>query len=272
MSDVQYITGIVKSAETITGISGASTFAGTDTRGYFFYDSKLKLIGQIRSRLLPSDIPEYDYIVDGSSGIHVRADWVQDIQTEVYWDQVLVDTEVQVSNDNLSWKNMYFAQYDVSSPDGKPYYVWVGGRTSFSTIGGSEITEITCKAANVLGGKYFLIYSPTVKYYVWFNIDNANSSPGSNGGPMFGVTATGIEVKLAGADTADIVAGKLKIIMDTQAEFRAMISPNSNIIVAVACRTAGKAYDASSGNSGLTIATRIQGGDKENYQYARIAP
>lgn len=268
--DLEYITGIVYSAETLTGIDGDQSFSGSDIRGYFNYDARLNALVGLRLRLLPPETPQYDYIVDGSGGIPARADWIHDIQTEYFWSDVPVDAKVQVSNDNSTWKNMYFAQYDTASPNGKFYYVFSGGRTSFSTIGGNELTEATCLSAGLLNSKYFIIYSTTAKYYVWFNVDGTGINPSSQGGPFFATTYIGIEVKLYAADTADIVATKLKVVMDGLTDFRAILSPSGNTIVAIAVRTASKVYDPNSGTSGMTLVVKVQGGDKESYTYAKL--
>lgn len=271
MSDIQYISGIVISAEALTSITGASTFSGEDTQGYYKYDPKLGPLVGLRSQLIPAEQPQYDYTVVGSGNLSVRDDWVSDIQTEVYWDQVPVDTDVEVSNDNTNWIAMHFAEYDDTSPDGKFFYVWVDGRTSWSSIGGTEVFEITMVAASGLNSKYFLMYSTTATtYYVWFNVDGAGVDPSSAGQPLEGTGYTGVEVTLVGTDTAEMVATKTKVVVNGLAEFLAMISPNDSKIVAVATSSSGDVYDAQPGNSGLTIEVQMQGGDKESYQYARI--
>jgi hypothetical protein len=271
MSDVQYITGVIKSAEELTSITGAQTFGGEDSQGFYAYSIKLNGYAGQRVRLLDSDQAAYDYVVDGSGGLAIRDDWVDDIQTEVYWDQVPVDTDVEVSNDNTNWTPMHFAEYDPSSPDGKYYYVWVDGRTSHSTIGGTEVFEVTMVAASSLNSKYFLIFSDTDTYYVWFNVGGTGNDPADAGGPIAGLGYLGAEVALDSTDTSSMVAIKTKVVVDGLADFLAIISPNNSSVVAIAASQSGNVYDAQPGNSGLTIEIKIQGGDKESYQYARIA-
>lgn len=290
MSDSQYTTGILKTAAELTGIEGATSFKGSDDRGDFYYDPNLNPIALagIRSTLslyeeTLSNYPRplspgqktylYDYVVEGSGDLPIREEWLDSAETEleVDWDSIEVDTEIQVSTDNSTWKNMYFASYDESSPDGKYYYVWAGGRTSFSMTGGYEVTEVTCKAGNTLGGKYFLIYNTeNDKYFVWFNLDGTSTSPAADGGPMHGVTATGIEVRVLSTDDAVAVATKTKVVMAGQTDFTAIVNPSNTSMVAIANRVQGRTYDSSAGNSGLTITTRTQGGDTESYLYARL--
>lgn len=270
MNDLQYISGIVISAETLTGITGATSFRGEDSQGPYTYNARLNSFTGIRSRLLLAEQPQYDYIVNGTGGLNVRDDWVSDIQTEVFWELVPVRTEVEVSNDNVNWTKMHFAEYDPTSPDGKFYYVYVEGRTDWSTIGGSEVFEITMVAASGLNSKYLLMFSHTATYYVWFNVDSLGIDPGGVGGPLVGLGYTEVEVALDGTDTAELVATKTKVVINGLAEFMSIISPNDSTIVAVASAVAGNVYDAQPGNSGLTIEIKIQGGDKESYQYARL--
>jgi len=275
MSDLQYITGIIKSSAEITGIVGVDTFGGHDSQGYFKYDLRLNPLAGQRLRLLPSEQPDYDYIVETTGGISVRTEWVSNIQTEVFWNQVPVDTAVQVSNDNVNWKNMYFSHYDSASPDTRPYYVFVAGRTSFSTIGGTEVYEVTMLAASSLGNissysKYFLIYSATKTYYVWFNVGATGIDPAGAGGPITGLGYYSVPIALDTTDTAALVATKSKVVIDGLAEFLAIVSPLNNSIVTVAPSISGHVHDARPGTSGLSIVVKIQGGDRESYKYAKI--
>jgi hypothetical protein len=270
MSDIQYISGVVRSAEDITGITGAQTFGGEDSQGYFQYDIKLNKYAGMRLRLLEAEQPQYDYLVEGTGGKSIRDDWVSDVQTEVYWDQVPIDTEIEVSTNGTTWKKMHFAEYDQSSPDGKFYYVWVDGRTSWSSIGGTEVFEVTMVAASGLNSKYFLMYSDSATYYVWFNVGAAGVDPAGPGGDLEGLGFTEVEISLDSSDTAELVATKSKVVINGLAEFLSIISPNDSKIIAVASSTSGHIYDAQPGNSGLNIEVKIQGGDKENYEYARI--
>jgi len=270
MSDLQYVTGIIKSAEQITGITGAQTFGGHDTQGYFKYDARLNPLAGQRVRFFPAEQPDYDYIVDTTGGINIRSAWATSIQTEVFWDEVPVDTPVEVSNDNLTWKKMYFSEYIPTSPNGKKYYVWVAGRTSYSTIGGTEVFEITMTVASGLNSKYFLMYSSTKTYYVWFNVGGAGVDPAGVGGPLAGLGYYGVPVTLLATDTADMVATKSKVVIDGLIDFLAIVSPLDNKVVAVAAAQSGSIFDAQPGNSGLTIVIKVQGGDRESYLYARI--
>jgi hypothetical protein len=290
MSDLQTTTGILRTAADITGITGATSFSGSDARGSYNYSSKLNTIAEagIASSLtlydetlsdytrplsLGQKMYLYDYVVEGSGNLPIREDWLDVSETTlvVSWDEVPIDTAIQVSSNGTTWLNMYFASYDDSSPDGKYYYVWAGGRTSFSTTGGYEVTEVTCKAGNVLGGKYFLIYNTDGdKYFVWFNTDGVSTSPAASGGPLHGVAATGIEVRVLSTDDAVAVALKTKVVMAGQTDFTAIVNPTNTLMVSIANRVQGRTYDSSVGTSGLTISTRTQGGDTESYQYARL--
>lgn len=269
MSDILYSTGIVISAETLTGITGAKTFSGSDVQGAYTYNKKLNALAGSRVELLAAEQSQYDYSV--ISGIPIRDDWVSDIQTEYYWNNVAVDTEIEVSTDNSNWIKKHFAEYDNTSPDGKYFYVWVEGRTQWTNIGGAEVFEVTMIAASTLNDKYFLIHSLTdTTYYVWFNVDSGGTDPSGAGQPLAGLGYTGVEVTLYGADSSALVATKAKVVINGLSEFLAIISPENSSVVAVAPSAAGDVYDAQPGNSSLTIEVKVQGGDKESYAYARI--
>jgi hypothetical protein len=71
----------------------------------------------------------------------------------------------------------------------------------------AEVTSVTClPAADLSGGEYFTIDSPHLGFYVWFSVDAAGTDPKAG--------TIGIEVALAGADSALTVAQKLATALD----------------------------------------------------------
>lgn len=63
-------------------------------------------------------------------------------------------------------------------------------------------------------GKYFLLSSPTVDYYVWFNKDGGSADPAV-------ADRTGIEVAIATGDDIDDIGGKAATAIDNTAAFSA---------------------------------------------------
>ncbi len=80
------------------------------------------------------------------------------------------------------------------------------GEIKYYQVGSeSASTKITCKASsNALNGTYFNLTTPSVKFYVWFNLSNSGGiNPGFS-------DRIAIEVKLSLSDSAVGVAGKVR--------------------------------------------------------------
>lgn len=95
--------------------------------------------------------------------------------------------------------------------------------------GVAEVTRITCLAASELaGGEYVTIHSPFLAFYIWFSLDGFGADPAPAG-------LIGIEVALAGADTAIGVAVKTATAIDHHrldlADLRTLIIPRQDLIV-----------------------------------------
>jgi len=190
----------------------------------------------------------------------------------VFWDLVSSNTQVQISTDNVNWKNAYFDLYDPEDPNQEYYYVWNEGRTSYSHLNTAQVEEVTCIPALTLNSKYFTIYNGTKQqYYVWFNVASNGIDPGLVGGPFFGTHATGIQVLLLNTDAATDVAVKLKVTMAGTPGFSATITPNDPTTVAIASTTVARTYAPNTENSGLTISVVTEGNDEIGYKYARLA-
>lgn len=264
-----YNTGRLKSAETITGITGCKSFSGEDAQGFYNYPEALNNLVGIDVVLVDSDVSNYDYQTLGMVEYGIRTSWLDSISTSVYWDQVPIDTEIEVSTDNVTWVKRHFARYDEDSPDGKLYYAFIGGKTSHTAENVQEVIDIECSGAiaSSVAGKYFFIYSDDDAFYVWFDVDNISSDPDpiSPGGQ----TLTEIEVNLNTGDSDSVIATKLRAALDAQADFSASLPTNTKVQVSVA--TAGQAYDILAGSAGLTVSVNTQGGGEESWEYARLA-
>lgn len=115
----------------------------------------------------------------------------------------------------------------------------------------AEITEITTVdelTSDSLGGKYFLIDSPTTSYYVWFDVDNLSTDPTPGG--------TGIEVDISAGDSAVVVAAALQVALDAQADFSATVYGDT---VEVTNAVVGSVSDAVDVDTGFTINVLVQG-------------
>lgn len=120
-------------------------------------------------------------------------------------------------------------------------------------VSDAEITSVTTTAdvADALNGKYFLINSPTVSYYVWYK-----TSGGVETDPAL-VGKTGLKVTVTTGDTANAVATATALVLNAHAAFVAP-APGAAIIT-VTNAVAGVAVDAGVGTSGFTISTSDQG-------------
>lgn len=269
MSDLTYITGILKTAETITGINGCKSFSGLDIQGNYNYSEALNVLAGQSIVLVESEDDNYDYYtLGGMKQQGVRSEWLDSITTQVYWNQVPIDTKIEVSNNNTDWTKRHFSKYEVNSPDGKQYYAFVSGKTSHTAINSNEVISIECDGASAssVNGKYFFIYSKTNNYYVWFD-DGTTEDP--NPTSPGGLSLTRIKVNINLNDIEDVIATKLKNTLDALADFSAEVTTNTKVVVTVS--EAGKVFDPLSGNAGLSISVMIQGGSEESFLYSRLA-
>lgn len=117
----------------------------------------------------------------------------------------------------------------------RPMYVYIGKDTA-------QVQTITTVAdvAGSLGGKYFLIHTPTVKHYVWFNT-GSSVDPAPAGG------WTEIEVAITSGASASAVATALQGVLDVFTGFNATVSGNVVTVTNVATGYAQPAIDADSG-------------------------
>jgi hypothetical protein len=107
--------------------------------------------------------------------------------------------------------------------------------------------------AGTLNGKYFLISSPTVNYYVWLSTDGTGVDPEV-------ATRTGINVDLpAGDSTADEVAEAIQAVLDAHAAFSATVDTDT---VTVTNAVAGAATNVGAGDSGFTVEVDTAGADE----------
>jgi len=266
-----YNTGRLKSAYLLTSIPGCKSFSGEDAQGFYNYPEALNNLALAGTDivLVDSDVPNYDYQTLGMVEYGIRASWLDFISTLVYWDQVPIDTEIEVSTDNATWVKRHFARYDEDSPDGKLYYAFIDGKTSHTAEDAQEVIDIECSdaTASSISGKYFFIYSDDEAFYVWFDVDNSSVDP--NPASPGGQTLTEIEVNLNTSDSDSVIATKLRAALDAQADFSATLPTNTKVQATVA--TAGNAYDVLAGDAGLTVSVNTQGGGEESWEYARLA-
>ena len=117
----------------------------------------------------------------------------------------------------------------------RPMYVYIGKDTA-------QVQTITTVAdvAGSLGGKYFLIHTPTVKHYVWFNT-GSSVDPAPAGG------WTEIEVAITSGASALLLQRLCKGVLDVFTGFNATVSGNVVTVTNVATGYAQPAIDADSG-------------------------
>jgi hypothetical protein len=117
----------------------------------------------------------------------------------------------------------------------------------------AEITQVTCGAdtAGSLSGKYFTINSPTVNYYVWYDVAGLGSIDPAIAGK------TGIPVGISSGATASTVATATASAIDALAAF---VSTPAAAVVTVTNAVAGAATDATAGTTGWATPTVAQQG------------
>ncbi len=107
--------------------------------------------------------------------------------------------------------------YQACDSSGKLERLALGSTGEVLTISGTPVAQVVtlstipAEAAGSYDGSYFLISSPTVNYYVWFDLNNASTDPGTvvpTPADLFvgDTLRTGIEVNVSPADSANAVA------------------------------------------------------------------
>lgn len=132
------ISGVVKSAEEITGIENIQGFEGERNGRSFTYSRYMNTLADKRIELenYKGDYG-YDYtgFIEGAC-FKWQSGWLKDIREEkdpVDWSKVPIDAKVKITiMDNFEEKR-YFARYD----KGK-VYIWYGGKTSWTARGEND--------------------------------------------------------------------------------------------------------------------------------------
>jgi len=116
------ITGVVRSAEEITGVPGLIAFTLIGNIPYI--GAMNDLAGQ-RIELQPTPRSPHDYLGNGFGWLR---DWLKDI-SYIDWDEVPVDTKIEVQGSDEVWKRRHFAYYDKAA---NLVYAYLDGKTSFT--------------------------------------------------------------------------------------------------------------------------------------------
>lgn len=118
-----------------------------------------------------------------------------------------------------------------------------------------EIEEQFCVSllnavAASLGGKYFLIYDPSVDYYVWFNLDAGSVDPAPGG--------TGIEVAVATGDSVATMQAALVAAVEAATGYTGRIDDDAvHFTLDVTTKVASDAADV---DTGLEVSVTTKGG------------
>jgi hypothetical protein len=121
------------------------------------------------------------------------------------------------------------------------------------TVSVAERTTILCVAdtAGSLNNKYFTINSPTVAYYVWFNVNSAGVDPAIAG-------KVAIPVAIATGATNAQVATAVAAALDG---LNAFVATADTATVTSTNAVKGVATNATDGNAGVTTTVTIAGAD-----------
>ena len=126
----------------------------------------------------------------------------------------------------------------------------------YTTVGAAvaEVTtaDFTSHNIGVSGGDYFLLYAPTIAYYVWYTVGGAGTNPAPAG-------KTAIVVDLAAGlsgETASTIATKTATAIDALANF---VASATGAVVTITNANAGAVVDPSDVNTGVILAVTTQG-------------
>lgn len=122
------ITGVVRSAEEITGVKGLKAFEGKINGKDFYYLSDMNYLAGKRIELVPYNGKHaYDYSEIKNSCLQSswQAGWLEDIRKEVDWSKVPVNAKVKIKTLD---KRLHFAKYENCI-----IYTWEDGQTSWSS-------------------------------------------------------------------------------------------------------------------------------------------
>ena len=138
-----------------------------------------------------------------------------------------------------------------------PTGIFVGHKNEIAIwIEEKEETEIICNGADTLvGSEYFYLYSTTMNYYVWYNIDSSSIDPSTVG--------TGVEINITSTETAidiaDITAATINLLPEFSSD---NILETINIINTFS----GGVSNSIDFNTGFNFTTTNQG-ITGNYQF-----
>lgn len=88
---------------------------------------------------------------------------------------------------------------------------------TFGNVDGETVVSLDDATPTLMAGQYFTLTTPTMHYYVWFDLDNSSTDPAPYGG-----TLTGIEVDIATGDSISIMRDKMRIAIDGNPDFSAV--------------------------------------------------
>jgi hypothetical protein len=134
------------------------------------------------------------------------------------------------------------------------------GEVKFTPSAGNvaEVTKVICVADDTgsLNNTYFKIYSTTVTYVVWINVNSAGSDPSLP-------STTSVPIAVATDATAATIAAAIKTALDGISGGAVFTTTRSTATLTITRGTAGQVSDTTDGASaaatGFTISTTTQG-------------
>ncbi len=137
-------------------------------------------------------------------------------------------------------------------------------------VADAEETDIVCEAdiASSLNNKFFYISSPTVDYYVWFNVAAAGEDPAISG-------RTGVEVAIAAGAINTAVATAAAAVINALAGFTATAATATISVVNVATGLCNKPTNGNTGwatDPSITTAGSVADTTSDNFLIYAINP
>lgn len=107
-----------------------------------------------------------------------------------------------------------------------------------------------------LNNTYFLLFTPTQGYYVWFNVSGGGTDPGNAADT---VGKTGIEVAISTNDANTVVAGALQVVIDALPEFSASVALATVTITNASKGATDTPVDSALSPTGFTVTNPTPG-------------
>ena len=167
-----------------------------------------------------------------------------------YNGQMLIEASDQASYDSVDVGDWVFPTAAVAGRVQQAVEV-TGKSSSIAAVAEVSTVEVDSGGAAInLDNDYFLMSSPTVAYYVWYDVDGGGGDPGVSPPAVYNAALdglTGIKVDLVGGDNDTTIAQKTADAIDADAAFNSSVS---GTVVTIENVASGEVIDPIHGTAG----------------------